>query len=175
MVLNTIMPLLLVAAGGVIGILSNYLTQVFQSKRERKSISSAFAGEIKAILYIVEKRNYINLFKADIEEIKEGKAVGSSISISSSYFSVYIGNVGKLGLLNAPLPEELATFYTLAMSVLEDIKVISDPKCTWNNKEEQLWYYEELLALFIEADELGRRILKRLGNESIAVKDKSQS
>ncbi len=169
--LNTLMPLLLVIAGGAIGILSNYLTQVTQTRRERKSVASAFAGEIRALIHIVEKRKYIELFKTDIERIKEDETVGYSIPILNNYFSVYTGNVSKIGLLPAPLPAEIASFYTLAMSFLEDIEVIGDPKCTWNSKEEQLQYYEEMLSVLVEANELGRHILKRFGNESIAIKN----
>jgi hypothetical protein len=43
----------IVVAGGAIGIISNLLTQASQAKRERKSIASAFAGEINALLHIV--------------------------------------------------------------------------------------------------------------------------
>ncbi len=165
------MPLLLVIAGGAIGIFSNHLTQVIQARRERKSIASAFAGEIRALVHIVEKRNYIELFKADIEGIKAGKQIGGSIPITNNYFSVYTGNVSKIGLLPAPLPAEIATFYTLAMSFLEDVKVIGHPNCTWNSMDEQLAYYEETLSVLVEANELGRHILKRFGNETIVMKN----
>jgi hypothetical protein len=53
-----------------------------------------------------------------------GQTSLTSFRTSRSHFNVYEQNVGKIGLLKAPLPEKIVCFYTLVFSVLEDFEDI---------------------------------------------------
>ncbi len=80
-----------------------------------------------------------------------------TFSISADYFNVVKSNAGKLGLLDAPLPKEIATFYTLAFAIVEDIKAMSDPSCTFTKVE-----LDDLLRLFQSTEKLGQQIVERI-------------
>jgi hypothetical protein len=45
-----------------------------------------------------------------------------SIPVTGNYFTVFTSNAGSLGLLKHPLPRNIATFYTRAFAILEDLR-----------------------------------------------------
>jgi hypothetical protein len=155
---SVISTLFSVFLGGVLVILSNYLSHHWQVSREKRSLAGAFAGEVAAILDIAKARGHIQYLKEVIAKLGNGARRGSfSFSITADYFNVFTSNAGKLGLLDAPFPKEIASFYARAFSIAEDIKAMHDPSCTFSKEE-----LEGLLGLFESTQQLGQQIVNRI-------------
>jgi hypothetical protein len=125
---SEITTLLAVIVGAVISFMSTLSIQAWTHRRERKSLHGALVGEISAILEIIRRRNYIPTLQEVIARMEEGGvSTPFVVSVTQEYFSVYKNNVSRLGLLRPPLPQKIATFYTLCFSIVEDLKSISAP------------------------------------------------
>ena len=80
--IKTLPPVISVLIGGLIGIAGSYTAFRYQRRSEGKSITAAFAAEISAILEIAKKRNYVDVLKRDIENIRSGSRMGSSFPVT---------------------------------------------------------------------------------------------
>jgi hypothetical protein len=120
------LPLLQTLLGGLLtflgGLLGNFWIQNAQRKSERESLASAFYGEVSALLAMIEERQLVQLLTDLLKEVKEtGKRTYTYFDSTSKKFEVYENNVTKIGLLPTPLPEKLVLFYSLALTVLNDM------------------------------------------------------
>jgi hypothetical protein len=134
--------------------LGGYLGPRFLEGRRRKwetrNLALAFGGEIKALQQIVKIRRYEEGIHQYIERMRTtGQPFYIRSRIQREYFGVYKENLGRLGILDAPLPEHIAAFYTMANAILEDIDNVRDPA---NEEvltpEILIGLYEQLLQLF---------------------------
>jgi len=159
--------------GAVIAIVSSVIIQFSTSQynlyQERKSLESAFHGEISSILYIVRARNLPLLVNDAINNTnKKGRAFFPDFSVKGSYFNVYMNSTqtGKLGLLKKPLPKEIAIFYTHAGSIVEDLNWMSGVNSSKISKEKAL---KELLPLKDALNKvlsIGDKIVSQLEKDS---------
>ncbi len=157
------LPLISTLVGGLLtflgGLTGSYLVQKFQRDADRKNLASAFYGEISALLEITEKRQYIQGVEANLQEIKTtGRTNLMSFAVTLKYFNVYDQNVGKLGVLLAPLPEKIVSFYTLTFAAIEDFQEIASGKYQNSNAAAIEKMLEELLDICNEAVALGKEI-----------------
>ncbi|MFL6207949.1 MAG: hypothetical protein ACJ74W_03825 [Pyrinomonadaceae bacterium] len=157
------MPLLQTLIGGLLtflgGLSATYLIQRSQRKADRQNLASAFYGEVSALLAIIEKRGYLESIEHDLEHMaRTGQISLTHFKVSRSYFNVYEQNVGKIGLLPAPLPEKIVSFYTFVFAALEDFQDIGEGKfqhCAVSEVKEML---EELLDISKNVLILGKQI-----------------
>src|SRR4030095_11837491 len=75
----------------------------YQRRQERKSLKAALAAEIRAILSIVERRDYIADLEKFIASIEPNKLY--QVRIARDYDIVFRSNCNKIGLLRADLSE----------------------------------------------------------------------
>lgn len=151
-------PLIQVALGGALTFFGGYfgtkLVEERKNKRDAKSLAYAFRGELLAIRTIVNEREYFAFLERAIEYIKTTNQPWTiRVNIRQKYFNVFEKNVDKLGLLPNPLPEKIATFYTQANSILEDIQTANEGGLS-EAAEVQLRAYEQLHALLFKTMKL---------------------
>ena len=72
---------------------------------------------------IVKTRKYIEYIESRIQEAEaEQTNTTLSIPVTGNYFTVFTSNAGKFGVLKHPLPGKIASFYTRAFAILEDLR-----------------------------------------------------
>lgn len=125
------LPLLGVVVGGALAVLggfvSNVLIEIFRDKKESKRLAFAFKGEIQALSHIVKKREYVSAINNVILEMeRRQEPLFVNIQVRRDYFNVFNNNVGRIGSLKNPLPENIARFYVQANSILEDLQSYRD-------------------------------------------------
>ena len=125
--LKDFIPLIGVALGVVMGGAISYLntTRLETRKQEAESrrLALAFQGEIRALIGIIDRRQYLDSIQWVIDEMhRRGERVTFNLQVRRNYFLVFQNNVGNIGLLPCPLPALIAQFYVQASSVLEDIE-----------------------------------------------------
>ena len=108
------------------GILSNLVLDRQRLKQQERSLALSFRGEITAILEVVKERNYVNRFTQVAEQIERTHEPFFAPFRLALVRPGAQENVGQLGLLKSPLPEELPLFYTRLASVMEDIASMGD-------------------------------------------------
>ncbi|MGC8553705.1 MAG: hypothetical protein ACP5O7_12715 [Phycisphaerae bacterium] len=114
-------------------------------------------AEIAATLKIIEAREYI----LRIERlIGAGKPLDESffftIGMREKYFLVYENNADKIGYLKPELAHDIATFYALIFSVIEDVK---EPPPGQSHRVRSISEWEATLLLAKEAIAVGKIIL----------------
>jgi len=158
-------PLIQTMIGGGLSLLGGFLSPIFidsfRNKREATNLALAFAGEITAIIRIVETRGYIEDIQMYIAQMeKTHEPIYYTVTIRQDYVRVYEQNVSRIGLLEASLPENIAMFYTQVQAILEDMADIDDhPKMEKLGQEHLLRRYKGLLSLLDSTVTLSQQIL----------------
>ncbi len=156
-----------VLIGGILtflgGIVGNQLLQRRQRKNDRENLSATFAGEIGAILWVIKRRNYIQEIEAALERMESsGERVKFTRPILRDYLLVYKQNVGKLGVLDSPLPNEIVTFYTHITALLDDNEELGNTDVDTVNLNYLKRRHREALDLLKETVACGDIVLERL-------------
>ena len=68
-------------------------------------------------------------------------------------------------MFEEPLPEYLATFYTLTNSIFEDLESLSDGTFSDRSPQSLLKCYKEMLTLFEGASAYGEKIIDIIKNK----------
>ncbi len=95
----------------------------FGARRARRSLASAFVGEIAAILRAIE-RNPV------LQDDAAGLVAGASSEecvAELPHVVVYEANAGHLDHFNAPLPREITYFYTRVSALAERLHALAAP------------------------------------------------
>ncbi|MDQ1610321.1 MAG: hypothetical protein QOG00_252 [Pyrinomonadaceae bacterium] len=145
----------------LIGSLSGtYFSLRYQRRLERINLKSAFYGEVKALLTIVEMRGYDPNLAALLDRVKStGDDEVLAFNATRKYFQVYEQNVSKIGLLPAPLPEKLALFYSLGTALLEDMDALQSLKKGEVTHEQLVAMMTEQLVVIRAAVNTGYAVL----------------
>lgn len=103
-----------------------------QSEREREAryqqaqqFARALAGEIGALLDIVEHRKMIEVFREQIDLITENPDqafLPISYPANGEYLTVYRSAPELIGLLPGDLPERISSLYTLVVSIIDTLR-----------------------------------------------------
>ena len=157
--------LLGVVIGGAIALASAWGLDWWRQAREARNLAMAFRGEIVALREIVKRRGYLKSLADAIEEIKRtSQPLILHIPVRRQYFNVFDRNVDKIGMLNAPLPELLATFYIQANAALEDMESIREGIFS-GDSEPLAGVYESLHALLEDTLSLGEKIISEISRQ----------
>ena len=118
-------PLLWLLIGVLLGGVGNAAVRRYATFKESKGIALALRGEISAIVEIVLKRRYLQHLEKKLDQLSDPTHQLSAKDIfapgiSENYFPVFNSLANKLGLL-ADLSDTVASFYTKAKSIIEDI------------------------------------------------------
>lgn len=158
------LPLLGVIVGSLISFGTNYYLETRKQARESRRLAFAFQGEICALLAIIKRRRYLDLFHAVILHMESaGEKQLVNITIRREYFAVFKSNVGNIGLLACPLPELIAQFYVQANSVLEDIESHRDGTFDDLDLPALIWNLKDVSALLQETIAVGEKIVEETG------------
>lgn len=153
--------------GGFLAILGGFSAKLYSDYQERRSLLSAHAGEIRALLDLVAVRAYLDVLRGHIENMRTNPGSFSFFSVRLSgreYNQVFTATAARLGMLPPPLPERLVKFHYTVQAILDDLDLISeasDPaRGNWvsENAASCLGVHESLLALMEEARTIGMRL-----------------
>jgi hypothetical protein len=86
-------------------------------RQERRSLASAFVGEIVAVLRAVEEHDVLNA----LEQALRSDAAPLLPRLTLPHLAIYEADAGKLDRLPAPLPRQIAYFYTRLLSLQGDL------------------------------------------------------
>ena len=158
-------PLLAAAVGGVLTILGGWANSRWSESRrwhqERTALTGALVAEVSALMEITKTRGYIEGVRAEIQHAKANlnpnKPPYFFFSSRKNTFAVYEANLGKLGVLRAPLPKLSVQFYTQVNAIMEDIKDMEEGKRRVG--EDAVRHLEQLLSLFENTMALGQQII----------------
>lgn len=125
------MQLIAVVIGGLLavggGFLSTTLLERRRQRQEASNLALAFGGEISTLLELIRERRYIERFEQIIGQIETtGQPFFMPFRIRYEYSRVYQANVGRIGLLQPTLAEQIPVFYTRPTSVLDDMASLGD-------------------------------------------------
>jgi hypothetical protein len=158
-ILPTIVGGLLALAGGIAG---GHWARAADLRRARRSLASAFEGEVGALLALSERRKYVQGLDDLIAEMTASSGGGYFyFHAKRNYFGVFQRNLDKVGLLMAPLPKLLVTFYLQAYSVLDDIEDLHGRSET-SSPEESLRRHTELRDVLADTLGKGKELLPML-------------
>ena len=153
-------PLLQTALGGILALAGGVCAHWYGHRQERKNIAHALAGEISAILDIVERRNYEKDIQKTIQSAKQtGEPWRFTILMRKNYFPIFESNAENIGLLRSDLAKGVAKFYVLCKGISEDVSPDSFESET---QVESISRLENLLVLFQEARTTGQQLVTRL-------------
>lgn len=140
-----------------------FAVEMARQRSERRCVAAALAGEVSAILNIVEQRQYIPELRKFIEIAKADPRVDVvhtfHFSVRRNPFAVYDSQLPRLGVLEPRLVRLLTGFYAQASAVLEDIADMNEGRMTRATRDESIQRLQRLLVLLEETDRLGREIL----------------
>jgi hypothetical protein len=157
-VLSTVLGALLALLGGIVG---TWYAARRRERDERRSLAGAFAGEIQAVVDILERRQYVEGIEALIAEVESsGRPTAVFGRIRGRYFQVYEANAARIGVLRAPLPEKIARFYTQANAFLEDIRDPSEAERLDLSCQESLDLLTEMRELLQELLQTGKECVE---------------
>lgn len=152
-----------VLLGGLLTVGTTILLERYRESREARRLAKAFCGEISALKHIVERRQYIAGLGSVLKYIDEtGQTYSWSIRVRRRYFGVYESNLDRIGLLEGVLPEQIASFYVRANSILEDLSAIDDGLWSDKGAAEQRELYAELKSLFEELMEDAEALIREI-------------
>ena len=140
-----------------------------------KSLASAFYGEVGALLTIAERRGYLGQLKRLLDYVEQTQKKESFyFKITKNYFHVYESNVNKIGILPAPLPEKIVSFYTYVFAIMEDLEDFRGMKLETLTIEANLKQLKDFYNLFQETEESGKSVRGLIEKKGFVIKLKNK-
>lgn len=94
---------------------------------EARQLAKTFKGELSSIINVLHERDYQKEFrKAAAKNREDQKLFIYAVSVKQEYRFIYKANAAKIGCLVEPLPEIIATVYTMMAALLEEFESLSD-------------------------------------------------
>lgn len=120
-----------VVIGGLLAVTGGFLSTTLLERRRRqqeaRNLALAFGGEISGLLELIQERHYVQRFEQVISQIETtGEPFFMPFRVRYAYDRVYNANVGRIGLLQPPLSEQIPIFYTRLTSALDDMVSLGD-------------------------------------------------
>ena len=149
-----------VILGGALAIGGGFVTQLWQHHRDRRALALALAGEIHAIVDIIERRKYTEAITALISQISiKNEPMTMHVPVTQNYFVVYESNAAKIGLLPSNAARDVAVFYTIAKGVIEDAGLKQFPPAT---ATDAIFRLSQTQALLADMTKLGKQVVLKL-------------
>jgi hypothetical protein len=145
--------------GGGLTIAANMIQEHMRTAGRAEQLAHAIAGEVAAIMGIVNARGYLEELRGLANSARSGLARAYRVTAKRNFFSTIEANLDSIGLLPAELPILVPRFLTLGKAALEDFESISALNETnWHVNELSL-RYSALADILEEAGRTGARIV----------------
>jgi hypothetical protein len=120
-------PLLTGGLAFVGAMTGNVIVEKYKCYRDKRSIASALAGEICAIIDIADRRQHVRFYESILVILAQGNDVSLPHLIVDPHKLDPIAekHLDKIGLLGSELPEKIAKFYTYLSGIRHDIHALA--------------------------------------------------
>lgn len=148
-----------ILVGGFLAILGGFAAKIYSDYQERRSLISAHAGEIRALLKLTGVREYLDVLQGHIDKMRNAPGSFSFFTVKLTgreYNQVFVATAARLGMLPPPLPEQLVQFHYTVQAILDDLDLIAEAgdssRGNWVSRDPRscLQVHESLLALMKE-------------------------
>ena len=150
----------------VIGIILGVGATEYSTWRERshtrESLKSAFMGEISAMATQNTVLGRIETWEYHVNSLKQGEDHCVVMEQPERHFVVFEANADKLGMLPAPLPGKVSTFYATANALRSNLRQLACPKAERFSVAEQIRSLDIVLKRWREWSALGTEIIADL-------------
>lgn len=167
-----------IVLGAFLATAGGFAAKFYSYWQERRSLRSAFVGELRAILAVVERQRLIQSLEGQISDMKKSGNISIYTSrVAMSYNAIYLANARNIGILRTPLPERLVSVYNLMAATIETLEIANEAdkwSVSLNNPAPQPWlrqscnqcieFHEGLLRLVIETRDFAADVINELEN-----------
>jgi hypothetical protein len=98
--------------------LSNFSLHSLTHRRGIRNVTSAFVGEIAAILHLIETHDVVSMLEKALDASDSAVALPK---LTLPPFTIYTADAARLDELPLPAPRKIAYFYTLIASIQDDL------------------------------------------------------
>lgn len=157
---NEWLPVIAAVAGAFVGGVSTYLPNLLIEQRrrrdERHRVESALLAEVRAILSIVEHRNYIEELGRVVDDLRNapGTTCKFQVRVPDHYSRVYQAHIASLGIIDSHLGTKIIEFHQLLDAIVQDIT----PGGSIADEGGDVEAFEQLVMIAKTAVAIGRRI-----------------
>ena len=158
-----------IAATTLLALSSKQISDFLQLRAERKSLSRAIAGEIKAIIELgrivkpgMNLETYIKKLKEMTDASDWENLMLPFVIRDVKSEDIYMNNVTKIGLLPHHVAEEVAQFYTFLFNMRSDLKAIENGDFNNRGRAVKIKLLEENLILWNTIEEKGLAVAQKL-------------
>jgi hypothetical protein len=138
---------------------SSLVLESFRSARRAEQLSHAIAGEVAAVLRVIEMRDYVRGLQSRAESARHGDWQAFQVSAKRNYFPTIEANLDSIGLLPAELPILVPTYLTLAKAALEDLDILGAMTPEDCSVADLALRYDELATMLQEGRAVGRQVV----------------
>lgn len=141
----------------------SFIVQLYFKKMEyshsAKTIEKAILAEISAIILVIEKRKFCEVFEEIIKAYNDtpSRKYELTIKIQNDIFPVYSNNIDKIGSVDSKKISQIVMFYSLLNSVIQNVipgGVLNDPSII--DKSE---HFTESYSILIQAFSMGKQLV----------------
>ncbi|MDQ2946258.1 MAG: hypothetical protein M3Y27_10010 [Acidobacteriota bacterium] len=143
--------------GGILAISGGFAAETFSNWQKIRNLRSAHAGELRAYLSLLERRQYIKVLQGHVAYMKENPGSVSIFAVriapGSNNNQIFSETAAQIGILPAPLPEEIVGLHYLIQSIFSDFALLVEAEADKSGKnwvcdpEECLRVHEDLIVL----------------------------
>ena len=166
--MNDIDPALIAAGAAILGsvvggampVITGYISDKRRLTQERVQSSRAMIAEVRSLLSIIEKRQYLAAVKEmrsalQSNNVDSGSEFTLSVIVPDHYSRVYQSNLSKLGAVDQRILENLIEFHQILDGIVQDLH----PGGSSTRPSQDLEFFTNLEQLLEHALALGFRIL----------------
>ena len=160
MTLNDTFPIMLGGALTLVGaVATQWFSRHFESRKARRAVAAAFAGEIGAICAIVRRLEFLENARLFQQAIRQGEVLRISISTTQDYLTIFKANASAIGALPPLLALDTVRFYTQIKSMLEDVRPDAPTPTDIEQADQTVTH---LISLMVDTLQLGDGLVVRL-------------
>jgi hypothetical protein len=153
--------------GALLAPVTASLIKHFEEKRERRTLTLAFYGELSGLKALLQLRNLSQSLREIMAKIDRAQQPTRFFATASKpYFQVYDTCVPRIGLLKPPLNVQIPTFYTYGKTVLDGLEFMDRPEAFMSQSQtEQKQWIQTLIAIITQTEELLDKILAEIRSQ----------
>jgi hypothetical protein len=121
-------------------------------------MASVFRGGITSLTELVERRRFIERLNNSVDTIRSTNTVERfQIRARRNYQQLFDANIERIGILDAPLPDQICRIYIYTSSAIEACSVTLGEDLWSKSPQEVAAFLEDLALLLEEICQLGKK------------------